>query len=201
MYTVQPGDTLSDIADRSCGSVAGWKAIYAANRSTIGANPNRIYPGQRLSLACAASKATKIAPKAGTAASSNTSAWRLPLTRYSLTSCYGMRWGALHRGIDMAAAAGTPIRAAAVRSACGWHWSGYGIEVAIRHSSAVFTHYAHVAVAVRSGQHVGRPDRRLRRLTGDSTGAPALRGNAFGELRQSDQSGTVPARPRHRVGC
>ncbi|MET9154940.1 transglycosylase family protein [Streptomyces griseoflavus] len=49
MYTVVRGDTLSGIAEdeRLRG---GWRGLYDANRSTIGADPDLIVPGQRLSL-------------------------------------------------------------------------------------------------------------------------------------------------------
>ena len=43
-YTVAPGDTLSAIAT-ALGVPGGWQALYAANRSAIGANPNAIRPG------------------------------------------------------------------------------------------------------------------------------------------------------------
>ncbi|MES4909021.1 MULTISPECIES: transglycosylase family protein [unclassified Streptomyces] len=48
-YRVKPGDSLSRIAQRE--SVGGgWKALYRANRRTVGPDPNKIYPGQRLAL-------------------------------------------------------------------------------------------------------------------------------------------------------
>ncbi|MFD9904411.1 transglycosylase family protein [Streptomyces sp. NPDC059063] len=49
MYTVVRGDTLSGIADdrRVRG---GWPQLYETNRRTIGADPNYIIPGQKLSL-------------------------------------------------------------------------------------------------------------------------------------------------------
>mgnify|MGYP006284870867 FL=1 len=47
IYTVRPGDTLWDIARRFNVS-GGWRAIWRANRETIGPNPDLIYPGQRL---------------------------------------------------------------------------------------------------------------------------------------------------------
>jgi LysM repeat protein len=43
-YTVAPGDTLSAIA-AALGVPGGWQALYAANRSAVGANPNAIRPG------------------------------------------------------------------------------------------------------------------------------------------------------------
>ena len=46
-YIVKKGDTLTSIAKRLTGS-SNWRPIYNANRTVIGGNPNRIYPGQRL---------------------------------------------------------------------------------------------------------------------------------------------------------
>ncbi|MER5963200.1 transglycosylase family protein [Streptomyces sp. NPDC002057] len=49
VHTVQSGDTLSSIA-RRFGTKGGWKALYAANRSLIGADPNRVVVGMMLRL-------------------------------------------------------------------------------------------------------------------------------------------------------
>ena len=46
-YTVRSGDTLSGIGSKYGIS---WKKIYEANKSVIGSNPNRIYPGQTLTI-------------------------------------------------------------------------------------------------------------------------------------------------------
>ncbi|MBM0233055.1 LysM peptidoglycan-binding domain-containing protein [Micromonospora sp. STR1_7] len=48
-YTVQPGDTLSEIAGNHR-QAGGWQALYERNRQVIGADPGLIFPGQRLSL-------------------------------------------------------------------------------------------------------------------------------------------------------
>jgi hypothetical protein len=50
IYIVQPGDSLSVIAERELGAAVRWREIYAipANRVTIGDNPGLITPGQRL---------------------------------------------------------------------------------------------------------------------------------------------------------
>jgi len=48
-YTVQPGDTLSSIAQRFYGSPADWNWLYQANSSVI-RNPNVIYPGDVLNV-------------------------------------------------------------------------------------------------------------------------------------------------------
>jgi ABC-type amino acid transport substrate-binding protein len=51
-YVVQPGDTLSTIAGKVFGDVApgAWRAIWQANKATIGDDPNRIKVGMRLTL-------------------------------------------------------------------------------------------------------------------------------------------------------
>lgn len=53
-YIVRPGDYLSLIASRKCGQAGDWTGIYAASRAVIGADPDMIYPGQRLVVRCAA---------------------------------------------------------------------------------------------------------------------------------------------------
>jgi nucleoid-associated protein YgaU len=49
-YTVQPGDSLWQIARRVYGDGRYWVLLYQANADRIG-NPNLIYPGQHLRLA------------------------------------------------------------------------------------------------------------------------------------------------------
>lgn len=44
VHVVRRGETLSRIAG------SHWRATWALNRGVIGGNPNRIYPGQRLTL-------------------------------------------------------------------------------------------------------------------------------------------------------
>ena len=49
-YTVKAGDTLDKIATGHQVS-GGWQELYANNASTLGGNPNLIFPGQKLVLA------------------------------------------------------------------------------------------------------------------------------------------------------
>lgn len=73
------------------------------------------------------------------------------------TSGYGMRWGRMHRGIDIAAPIGTPILAAAPGEVvvAGWHNGGYGNLVKLKHPDGSLTLYAHNnKVLVQKGQEV-----------------------------------------------
>ncbi|MFG2194269.1 transglycosylase family protein [Streptomyces sp. NPDC048639] len=48
-YTVRPGDSLSGIAEKHS-LAGGWPALYEANESVVGGDPNLILPGQTLDL-------------------------------------------------------------------------------------------------------------------------------------------------------
>jgi len=52
-YVVRTGDSLSSIAD-SQGVDGGWSELYAANKDTIGSDPNFIIPGQSIDVDAAA---------------------------------------------------------------------------------------------------------------------------------------------------
>jgi murein DD-endopeptidase MepM/ murein hydrolase activator NlpD len=73
-----------------------------------------------------------------------------------ITSPFGWRWGRMHEGVDLGAAYGTPIAAAAagVVIYAGWE-SGYGNLVAIDHGGGLSTAYGHQSrIAVSVGEHV-----------------------------------------------
>lgn len=57
MYTVVRGDSLSGIADAERVR-GGWRGLYAANRQTIGPDPDLILPGQQLKLRAQDASAT-----------------------------------------------------------------------------------------------------------------------------------------------
>ncbi len=95
-------------------------------------------------------------------------------TRGSFTSGFGRRWGRMHKGIDIAAAVGTPVVAAAdgVVVVSGWDRGGYGKRVDIQHPDGTRTLYGHnsrllVAVGqqVKQGQQISAMGN-----TGRSTG-------------------------------
>ncbi|MEV1287599.1 M23 family metallopeptidase [Micromonospora sp. NPDC049679] len=101
-------------------------------------------------------------------------AWVSPMPGAQTTSCFGMRWGALHAGVDLALAEDTPIQAAGAGTVlnAGWLYTGYGNSVLIDHGDGVLTHYAHMnKTAVTKGQTVGAGDLiGYEGATGDSTG-------------------------------
>ncbi len=94
-------------------------------------------------------------------------------TSGSLSSRYGPRGRGYHRGIDLAAAYGAPIRAAKAGTVtlAGWYYD-YGKTVIISHPDGTQTLYAHASQinvnsgqTVEKGQLIGRVGR-----TGRSTG-------------------------------
>jgi murein DD-endopeptidase MepM/ murein hydrolase activator NlpD len=80
-----------------------------------------------------------------------------------VTSPFGMRWGRLHAGIDIARPSGTPIRAAAAgRVILMAPTGGYGNYACVDHGKGISTCYAHqsrfgtrVGAAVRQGEVIG----------------------------------------------
>ncbi|MCT7982278.1 peptidoglycan DD-metalloendopeptidase family protein [Laspinema sp. A4] len=73
------------------------------------------------------------------------------------TSGFGMRWGRMHKGIDIAGPIGTPIMAAAtgIVTFAGWNSGGYGNLVEIEHPDGSLTRYAHnQRILVSAGQAV-----------------------------------------------
>jgi murein DD-endopeptidase MepM/ murein hydrolase activator NlpD len=76
----------------------------------------------------------------------------------TVVSPFGMRWGRLHAGIDIAAPTGTPVVASASgRVTYAGSMSGYGLIVVIQHANGIATAYAHnSSLAVAPGQTVGQ---------------------------------------------
>ena len=66
-----------------------------------------------------------------------------PVAQGRLSSGYGMRWGRMHRGIDLACPVGTPVRAVAAGQVVSAGWCrGYGWLVELDHGQWR-TRYAH----------------------------------------------------------
>ncbi|HET9145099.1 MAG TPA: M23 family metallopeptidase, partial [Sphingomicrobium sp.] len=98
----------------------------------------------------------------------------------TFTSGYGVRadpfhaGAAMHPGIDLAGAYGTPIYATADGTVmrAGWNNGGYGNLVEIDHGRGISTRYGHMsAILVHAGDHVTR-GQQIGRMgsTGRSTG-------------------------------
>lgn len=94
----------------------------------------------------------------------------------TLTSPFGYRWGRQHEGIDVGAAEGTPIWAAAggtvVLQQSEYESGGYGNYTCLEHSSGLTTCYAHQsAFEVGPGEAVSQ---------GEVIGLVGNTGNSFG---------------------
>jgi murein DD-endopeptidase MepM/ murein hydrolase activator NlpD len=80
-----------------------------------------------------------------------------------IVSPFGMRWGRLHAGVDIAAPTGTPIHAAAAGTVALMGWvDGYGNYTCIAHGGALSTCYGHQSgfatsqgAQVSAGQVIG----------------------------------------------
>ncbi|MGI8622350.1 MAG: murein hydrolase activator EnvC family protein [Solirubrobacteraceae bacterium] len=75
-----------------------------------------------------------------------------------ILSPFGMRWGRLHAGVDIAVPSGTPVRAAAAGSVAIAGWvSGYGNYICVQHGGSLSTCYGHnTSLGVRVGQRVSQ---------------------------------------------
>ena len=91
----------------------------------------------------------------------------------SVVSPFGMRWGRMHEGVDIAAPAGTPIRAAKAGAiALAAPTGGYGNYTCVNHGGGLSSCYAHLSsFAITSGS-VGQ---------GDVIGYVGCTGHCFGD--------------------
>ncbi len=91
-----------------------------------------------------------------------------------VVSGFGMRWGRLHAGVDIAVPAGTAIRAADSGTVVLMGWTGgYGNYTCIQHTSTMSTCYAHQSsYATSSGASVSQ---------GDVIGYVGCTGHCFGD--------------------
>ncbi|MFJ7147539.1 transglycosylase family protein [Streptomyces sp. NPDC100445] len=181
MYTVVHGDTLSGIAGDHRVS-GGWRALYAGNRTTIGADPDLIVPGQRLSLS---GGHTRTAPPRKAPPPHRTTHPGTPPTRHALVApvtasigtgyrVAGSHWSkGYHTGVDFLVPTGTTVKAVEAGHVVSAGWGGsYGYQVVLRHADGRYTQYAHLsAISVRAGQSVAAGQRLGRSgATGNVTG-------------------------------
>lgn len=90
-----------------------------------------------------------------------------------LTSGFGIRWGTLHAGLDIANSIGTPIYAASDGEViASGPTPGYGMWVKIRASDGTVTLYGHIdTTLVQAGERV---------MAGDQIATTGNRGNSTG---------------------
>jgi murein DD-endopeptidase MepM/ murein hydrolase activator NlpD len=91
-----------------------------------------------------------------------------------IVSGFGMRWGRLHAGVDIAVPAGTPIRAAQSGRVVLLGWTGgYGNYTCIQHTGGLSTCYAHQSrYATSNGASVSK---------GEVIGYVGCTGHCFGD--------------------
>jgi murein DD-endopeptidase MepM/ murein hydrolase activator NlpD len=94
-------------------------------------------------------------------------------SRGSISSNFGMRWGKMHQGVDIAANLGTTINAVldGTVTFAGWQ-EGYGKVIQLSHSGGIQTTYAHCSfIDVKKGETI-KQDEKIGEVgnTGNSTG-------------------------------
>lgn len=81
-------------------------------------------------------------------------------SRGGISSRFGMRWGRMHTGVDIAATYGSPVEASDGGKVvfAGWE-SGYGKLIKIDHGNGFVTYYGHLSsILVKVGQKVAKGD-------------------------------------------
>ena len=165
-YTVEPTETLADIA---CRAGVPEEDLLEVNgfRSAAEARPGRLIfvlngpdptPGAT-PLGCTARVAAEpttpppLAPlpsESGTAVKTSSARFRWPVDNPRVTSLFGSRWGRPHEGIDLQAVVGTPVYAADAGEVVYSSNTvrGYGNMVVLRHADGLMTVYAHNSVLI-----------------------------------------------------
>lgn len=163
LHTVEQGETLWDIARMYS---VGQDKIIEANEI---ANPHSVRVGQQIIIPGARERVQRYQLVRNGVLQPSFS-WPM---RGRISSHFGMRWGRMHYGVDIAAPTGTSVRAAADgRVTFAGRNGGYGNLVIIDHGKGVETRYAHnsrllvsVGAWVERGQIIARSGN-----TGNSTG-------------------------------
>lgn len=195
-HVVARGETLEQIAKRY--DVKKDVIIqrnplltYLSNQLYVGQSVVVPIPAAKLALAGNIQLRRQMAQAASRKATrSRTMDW--PVKGATITSGFGVRWGKLHKGIDMwnEEEARTPIHAAkqGVVVEAGANRAGYGYMVVLDHGEGLQTFYAHMGkISVYVGQEVEQ---------GELLGYMGKTGNSTGyhlhfEVRQND----IPINP------
>jgi len=103
-------------------------------------------------------------------------ALKFPVARGVMTSPFGHRWGRFHKGLDIAAAVGTPVLSCAegkvMFTGSRKRFRRYGNTVLVYHGQGVYTYYAHLSrILVKKNDKVQQGQKiALVGNTGRSTG-------------------------------
>ncbi|HEX8080821.1 MAG TPA: M23 family metallopeptidase [Jatrophihabitans sp.] len=162
------GSTAEDVNTMvAAARLAADRRVSRGDRTPLGAALKA--PARKATAVKPARKATAVKPatkpaapaKAAQAAQAAVGRWVRP-SAGGQSSCFCMRWGRMHDGIDLAGPNGSPIVAVGdgvvVESGPA---AGYGMWVVIRHSNGDYSVYAHmyrtyvsVGEHVRAGRHI-----------------------------------------------
>ncbi|HXQ96519.1 MAG TPA: peptidoglycan DD-metalloendopeptidase family protein [Candidatus Acidoferrales bacterium] len=185
LYTVKAGDSVTSIARKYHATAADIRAFNSLTGDTVVIGQEIMVPdghGAPIPTAAPAPAPPQLAsvsspgsgangPVGGACTSCSYSGSMLwPVPGGFISQYYW--WG--HPALDIAAAYGTPVLAAAagVVTYAGWRDNGGGYQVWISHGNNIYTTYNHMsAVMVAVGQHVDRGTQVGRvGATGDATG-------------------------------
>jgi murein DD-endopeptidase MepM/ murein hydrolase activator NlpD len=196
-HTVSSGETLDQIAEHY---QVDKKEIIRRN-PLLKVLPDHMYVGQLLYVPLPEADQPMLAgnhqlrkqmAQAASRGANRMLQMNWPVDGATITSTFGMRWGRMHKGVDLwrETKGQTPIQAAreGVVVEAGANRSGYGQLVVLDHGEGLQTFYAHmrkinvkVGDQVEDGQVLGYMGN-----TGDSTGY-----HLHFEVRQND----VPVNP------
>ncbi|CAB3778612.1 peptidoglycan DD-metalloendopeptidase family protein [Paraburkholderia caffeinilytica] len=209
-YRVERGDTLSKIARsnrQSVQSIVRWNNLTNADSIEVGQVLRVAPPGNGAAAAStggatrssgAGSASASAAPRPAPADSAPTSA---PASTISLVwpadgTVIRRFDGANSKGIDISAAAGTPVVAAAPGTVvyAGNGLRGYGNLLILKHNADYLTAYAHNrALLVKEGQSVARGEK-IAEMGDTDTDRVMLHFELRYQGRSIDPSRALPAR-------
>jgi len=149
------GEGVIRITTRICGNANNWQNVAAANN--IRPPVYLVLLGQQMVVSCVGGTSVPAPQQPAVAASG----WVRPVNA-CIISGFGMRWGRMHNGVDLAAAYGVAIRAAASGTlSVGYQSSGAGNYSMIQHGGGLATVYMHqsrfavISGHVNAGQIIG----------------------------------------------
>lgn len=146
LHTVSSGDSLWRISNIYNVEISAILAANAKNGEGLAIGEKLFVPGGKPVAAAVSSVAVSRA---------SVSRFNWPASG-EISSPFGMRWGRMHAGIDIANDTGTPVTAAMSGRVtyAGWY-GGYGYALILEHNNGYSTLYGHLSgFAVSSGQHV-----------------------------------------------